>query len=58
MPALAQDLTAEQTAAPRIEIEGSEIDIGQVIRGEAAEGSFTVRNTGSSSLQILRVKPG
>lgn len=58
MPSFADEPPAEPAPAPSIEIDGTEIDIGQVVRGETAEGSFTVRNTGNAELKIQRVKPG
>jgi hypothetical protein len=35
-----------------------ELDLGQVIRGQDVQGSFTIRNSGTAMLDILKVKPG
>jgi hypothetical protein len=58
LPSPAEEPPAQPAPAPKIEIAGTEIDIGQVVRGETAEGSFVVRNTGDAELKIQRVKPG
>jgi len=45
-------------AAPRLELEATEIDLGTIERGETAEALFVLRNTGARELRILEVKPG
>ncbi len=45
-------------AAPRLEIEREALDLGTVMRGSTAEGSFVLRNAGSDVLRILSAKPG
>ena len=49
---------ATPAQAPHIEFEVKEINLGKVVRGEMVEGAFTVRNTGSAVLEIVKVKPG
>jgi hypothetical protein len=45
-------------AAPVVETAASEIDLGELIRGAAAEARFTLRNTGDETLRILGAEPG
>ena len=53
-PVPAQD--AEAT--PRIIVENPKLDLGRVIIGQTAEGTFRVRNLGAAPLRILTAKPG
>ncbi|HEX5043295.1 MAG TPA: hypothetical protein VFV75_10340 [Candidatus Polarisedimenticolaceae bacterium] len=53
-PAAAQD--AEAT--PRAIVENPKLDLGRVVRGEVAEGTFRVRNLGAATLHIKQAKPG
>jgi hypothetical protein len=43
---------------PRIVVDEPLVDVGEVVRGESATGQFTVRNAGTETLRIQRVKPG
>jgi hypothetical protein len=45
-------------AAPRIEPEVSEVDVGDLVRGRSAEALFGLRNTGDETLVILGADPG
>ena len=49
---------AAAEATPRVIVDNPRIDLGRVARGQAAEGSFTVRNLGAAPLHILSAKPG
>lgn len=43
---------------PRLQVDSDTIDLGDVSRGEDAQATFHLRNTGGETLKILRVKPG
>ncbi len=43
---------------PRLNVESSNLDLGQVPPGGKAEATFIVRNTGGEVLRLLSVKPG
>ena len=45
-------------ATPRIIVENPKLDLGRVIVGQSAEGTFRVRNLGAAPLRILNAKPG
>lgn len=53
-PAAAQ----ESEAFPRAIVENPKLDLGRVVRGETAEGTFRVRNLGAATLHIKQAKPG
>jgi hypothetical protein len=53
-----QEPSGTAPIGPRIEVEVTEIDLGQIDRGADAEAKFTLRNTGDQTLQILKAKPG
>ena len=53
-PAAAQ----ESEAIPRAIVENPKLDLGRVVRGQVAEGTFQVRNLGAASLHIKQAKPG
>lgn len=41
-----------------VKFDATEIDLGDVVRGEDAVASFTYHNTGEAPLHIISVKPG
>ena len=43
---------------PRLKIEQRELDFGEVVRGETAEGAFAIENIGDQSLYIEKAQPG
>jgi len=47
-----------QAPAPRFEVDETEVDLGVLVRGQFAEGSFALRNGGDAPLRILRADPG
>jgi hypothetical protein len=51
-------IAGETWAAPRIEAERTEIDLGEMVRGEVREARFRIVNQGDELLRITRVKPG
>jgi len=46
------------TSGPKMVIEHTEFDWGQVLHGEVVEHSYPVRNEGDDVLRITSVKPG
>jgi|WetSurMetagenome_2_1015567.scaffolds.fasta_scaffold411907_2 hypothetical protein len=44
--------------AARLAIEKDVVDLGEIARGTKAEGSFVLRNTGTTPVKILSAKPG
>ncbi len=44
--------------ASRVAIEKDVIDLGEISKGAKAEGSFVLRNNGTTPLKILSAKPG
>jgi len=52
---------ADQAASgetPQIKFDATEVNLGDVIRGNDAVATFTYRNTGTAPLHILSAKPG
>lgn len=47
-----------QPASPRLEVDETEVNLGILVRGQFAEGSFALRNGGNAPLRILRADPG
>ncbi len=47
-----------RAAPPKLEIQTTQIDLGQIVRGASAEARFELRNTGGETLEVIRVKPG
>ena len=45
-------------AAPKITFDKTELDLGDIIRGDEAVAAFTYHNTGTAPLHILSAKPG
>ena len=43
---------------PHIKFDATEINLGDVVRGQDAVATFTYRNTGDAPLHILSAKPG
>ena len=39
-------------------VENPKLDLGRVVRGQVAEGTFRVRNLGAATLHIKQAKPG
>ena len=60
MTARAQESFAAeaQEDAPRIEVVESVVDLGAVPKGEPAEASYRILNTGGTTLRIHKAKPG
>ena len=48
----------EGEATPRAIVENPKLDLGRVVRGQIAEGTFRVRNLGAATLHIKQAKPG
>jgi hypothetical protein len=44
--------------APRVEIEKETLDLGTVVRGAKAEGTFVLKNLGNDVLKVLSARPG
>jgi hypothetical protein len=44
--------------SPHIKFDATELDLGDVIRGQDAVATFTYHNTGPVPLHILSAKPG
>jgi hypothetical protein len=44
--------------AAHVAIEKDVIELGEISRGTKAEGSFVLRNTGTTPVKILSAKPG
>ncbi len=51
-------LAAKVAPAPHIRFDATEVNLGDVIHGQDAVGTFTYHNAGSSPLHILAAKPG
>jgi hypothetical protein len=49
---------AQATEGPRILIEETVYDFGEVYEGTTVDHGFTVKNTGSAVLNISQVRPG
>jgi hypothetical protein len=44
--------------APKIAFDKTELDLGDIVRGDDAVATFTYHNAGSAPLHILSAKPG
>ena len=44
--------------APKITFDKTELDLGDIVRGNDAVAAFTYHNTGTAPLHILSAKPG
>ena len=44
--------------APHIKFEATEVDLGDVVRGQDAVATFVYKNTGNAPLRIISAKPG
>lgn len=44
--------------SPVLQLDRSEIDLGQLIRGQTGQATFVLSNGGSAPLEILEVEPG
>jgi hypothetical protein len=44
--------------APKITFDKTEVNVGDVVRGQDVVATFTYRNTGTSDLHIRSAKPG
>ncbi len=57
---LAEELpkAAPEGPAPHIKFDATEVNLGDVIRGQDAVAIFTYHNTGNAPLHILSAKPG
>jgi len=45
-------------AQPRMVVGRTEVDLGEMVKGEVREAHFRIANEGSEVLRIVRVKPG
>jgi len=43
---------------PHIKFDATQVDLGDVVRGQDAVATFTYQNTGTAPLHILSAKPG
>ena len=57
-PAPAAEAAPSDGPSPHIQFDKTELDLGDVIRGQDAVATFTYHNTGSAPLHILSAKPG
>jgi hypothetical protein len=57
-PAPSPSPAAPAGPAPHIKFDATEINLGDVVRGQDAVATFTYKNTGSVPLHILSAKPG
>jgi hypothetical protein len=61
-PSQAPQPTAGSSAptgpAPQIKFEKTDVNLGDVVRGQDAVATFTYQNTGNAPLHILSAKPG
>ncbi len=48
----------QPASVSRLTIEKDTLDLGEIVRGTKAEGSFVLRNTGATPIKILSAKPG
>ena len=44
--------------APQIKFDATEVNLGEIVKGQDAVATFTYRNSGSVPLHILSAKPG
>lgn len=44
--------------SPHVKFDATEIDLGEITRGQDAVANFTYHNTGDAPLKILSAKPG
>jgi hypothetical protein len=44
--------------SPHVKFDATEVDLGEVTRGQDAVATFTYHNTGDAPLKILSAKPG
>ena len=42
----------------KLEVESLTVDVGDVVRGQEAKATFTLKNVGTETLKILSAKPG
>lgn len=56
--AFGQEPAGAAAIGPRLEVDATEIDLGQIDKGADAKATFTLRNTGDQTLEILKAKPG
>ena len=54
----AQEGEKVSPAAPRLQFETKELDLGSLDRGQVVTARFSVRNVSDQPVRILRVKPG
>ena len=45
-------------SAPRVEVEKETLELGTVVRGAKAEGTFVLWNRGNDVLRLLSARPG
>jgi hypothetical protein len=57
-PAPAAEPAPPAGPSPHIQFDATELDLGEVVRGQDAVATFTYRNTGAAPLHILSAKPG
>jgi len=57
---LAQEAGQAPPAKPggRIQVEQEVVDVGDVVRGQEAKGTFLLKNVGEQTLKVLSAKPG
>lgn len=54
----AQQVEPAQPAAPRLEFESKEIDLGELDRGQVVTARYSLHNVSNQPVRIQRVKPG
>ena len=57
-PAPAPPSAPASEGTPHLTFDTVQVDLGQVVRGEDANATFTYHNTGTAPLHILSAKPG
>ena len=57
---LAEGVGKEPAAKPggRLQVEAEVVDVGDVVRGQEAKGTFLLKNIGDQTLKVLSAKPG
>ncbi len=49
---------AAQEPSARFEVDTRILDVGEVVRGEVVEATFTIGNSGDATLEIIDAVPG
>ena len=57
---LAEEVGKEPVAKPggRLQVAAEVVDVGDIVRGQEAKGTFLLKNVGDQTLKVLSAKPG